>query len=523
MSEDLRDVSAFTTIARNEMVDGPRDLMAGPTRARAKVERVAERIISALDVLDVTSFFNASPHHDARVIMSILNSDPLTPECLQAVLDELKRRGRLGEFLHLLREDEIRDYLRMMRVPWTYVVRHWVPSAGDSREVLAGFTFGVGESAADVFVLIGSVIGSRIDGTFGKDAAQLWSQINQLFELIRKEGLTQVAGASFDAMLRDFEKAIYQRRFFDAGRQLGKFVGVIVPFLAALPGAAKARLAAVRSFAHLIDNLIEVSMDLVQYFRLELKLIYEGFENLGTLQPAFAMSGMQGSFEGGVMVLTSGDRAIGKLTRETFMMQADEVARQLSATGKTLAQMNPEEAEEFFRKWIDSKRLKAKFGDNFMDELESLVNDAIVAMDNELKVYGLKLNQGQYGKLMHEFLSDLVRAYYDDVPFVVRSESRLMNFKEIPKEVREMTVREFMGSDTRGLGRDFLDGRVGDKIPDLVLSTDDTIFVWDLTTRGRLAHQAKTLFLQKVFAEVPGKKVVAGESYYRYYRPNDWD
>lgn len=532
MSDGLLNVDDFVTIPRHDMVEGARARLAVSPDSRSKIQRMTDRLVRALDDLDVTSFFNAAPATDARVLLSILRSDPLTPTELRNVLDALRRRGRLGELLHVIREDEFRDYLRAMKVPWDYIVMNWAPSAGDSLQVLSGFIVGVGKDSAEIVVLLATLIGATFDEELAEDAAAFWDGIKKLFAMIEEKGIGQVAEEQYDRMIRAFDDAIYERRFFDAGQMLGQFVAFVVPLLAALPGAARAGVGLASALARLVDDLIEVSLELIRRFNIELQNLYRAFE--GALGPQFALAG--GTFQGELVaggqwiVFSQGGEAVGKIGRDTFMAQVR--ARRGTGGGgggraatnprRPLDDLTPDELEEFFRDWTASSRLTRSFGKRFAEELEGLVNDAIVSVYVELKRTGEKLNPGLYGKRLHERFRQLAEAFYEDLPFSVRPERRLVDFAEIPESIKNMKVRDFLKGRTEGLSKEFLSGKVGDKIPDLVLISDDTIFVWDLTTKANPAHQAKTWFYREVFRRGTKKKVEVGESYYRYYRPNAW-
>ena len=523
MSDPLN-VDAFVQAPKLEMVDGARGAKASSTDSRGKIRRLTDRLLHALDVLDPTSFFNASPRTDSRVLLSILRSENPTPAELRRVLDALKRHGKLGEFLHVIRQDEFRDYLKAMEVPWDYIVMNWAPSAGDSSQVLAGFIVGVGKESAEIVVLVGTLIGAPFDEELAKDAGAFWEGIKQLIALVQEKGIAEVAKEQFDQMLNAFDDAIYERRFFAAGQKLGQFVAFVVPLLAALPGVAKGAFKLAKATLRLLDDLLEVSIGLLRRLGVELQKIYEGFS--GALGPQFAMAGgIQGELitGGGAIMLSQGGDVFGKITRDAFMSQVRKrlgSGRRKGKRGDPLGEMTDAELREFFMGWIDSPKLSAKFGQRFAEELGGLVNDAMVELYLQLRKTGERLNPGQYGKRLHETFAKVARSFFSEADFAVHVERRIADFAEVPARIKNMKVREFLKGETGGFKADFLDGKVGDKIPDLVMKSDDTVLIWDLTTKANAAHAAKTRFYQKVFSEIKGAKVEFGELYYRDYRPN---
>lgn len=530
MTISATQVDEFVAGPKEAFVWASRENLATSVDVRTKLERVVDRLVAALDDLNPSSFFNASPGTDARVLLSILRETPLSPPEVRKVLDGLARRGRLGEFLHVVREPEFRTYLKVKEVPWDYIVVHWEPSPGDSLQFLAGFIVGAGKEATEIVVLVGKIIGALFDEKLAEKVRTFWKSVRKLYDFIEREGIAAFVKQQYEQMIKQFDDALYERRFFEAGQMLGQFVVFIVPLLVALPTLAKTAGKLATRAASLVDDLLELTADMLKRMDIELQQLYEGM--VGALGPQFALGG--GAYgeliDGGRwIILSDGGVPFAKVSRRGFFEQISERRGSGGGGGRSSPSKDPlhdltlEEKEEFFRSWIASKKL-SKFGRFFAEEIEGLVVQAQVELYRHLK--GKWLRQPYYGKSLHDFFRQLAETYFDGIKFRVLPEKKLADFAEIPDAVKNMTVRKFMKGKTKGLDKDFLDGKVGDKIPDLVVESDDVVFVWDLTSRASPAHQAKTWFYREVFKHsMPSKKIEVGETYYHYYSPNakKWD
>lgn len=150
--------------------------------------------------------------------------------------------------------------------------------------------------------------------------------------------------------------------------------------------------------------------------------------------------------------------------------------------------------------------------------LVGAVKEAIAELEAELG--GRKLSQRDYGTALHTIVGNKVREYNLPSDYRLFVEQKMATITGMPADKARMTVAEFLSRNPH-IERTFkvppgdLLTRIGGLTPDLVLKEPGGgIVLWDLTSRERTQHTAKTLLYAAVLDEfgAVGGKARIGET-----------
>ncbi|MFE1377394.1 hypothetical protein ACFW6S_00350 [Streptomyces sp. NPDC058740] len=438
----------------------------------------------------------------------------LDHDALMACFEELRRRGKLGEALALVRARAFRAFLHERQVPWTYVLANWEPNVADGAQVFSGVLWGAGENLYQVVEVIGILAGSVFSERLAQERHRFWTAIVTCVEhplVTGRQGLRRLR----DEVLEKLE----QLEFFDAGRVLGQLVMTLLTLpeaLASLPalgrGAVRAVVAVDRIGVAALDSLGLRLMDVVRFLLTEQPMAVTGDGVLLTLG-------------GGDDLLVAGAKAKG-----TAALSKTEVVKALEK-GERL--FTPAEVEELVTS-LGAREPKAPAGAEAaggagavvlgVEALEDLVAEAIAELGT---VPGsAELSYAVRGTRLHSAFARLVRARFPGSGLTVVSESALRSFSRLPAEILDLPIETYVRR-TPGLAelerqlrplftQDGVPRLIGDLRPDLVVRAPGRLVVFDLASVERAQHMAKNMLYTIVLHDA-GELVHVGETYWRHF------
>ncbi len=184
-------------------------------------------------------------------VLANLKLMTLSPDEVMQLLARLKPKGLLGPFLSLINYAPFRNYLQRQQVPWDYVFHHWDQHFRDHAQTLMGFFYGCLENVTEVFEFIGLVIGAPFDEEKAREMKQFVEAIKQLFE-----SPIEVIRTGLRHFRKAFEDAMWELRFFEAGRLVAQAVMTLIE----IPEIVIALYKVTRSLVHALVKLVDATV-----------------------------------------------------------------------------------------------------------------------------------------------------------------------------------------------------------------------------------------------------------------------
>ncbi|MFS8197497.1 hypothetical protein ACLVWQ_02300 [Streptomyces sp. CWNU-52B] len=479
----------------------------GPGAFRAAAARIADALEHGLS--------GAPGSVVAATMKSHLRG--LDADELMSVFEELRRRGKLGEALALVRVREFRTFLHERQVPWTYVLANWEPNVADGAQVFSGVLWGAGENLYQVVEVIGMLAGSVFSEQLARERHRFWTAI------VTCVGHPLVTAEQGLRQLRDtFLEKLEQLEFFDAGRVLGQLVMTLLTLpeaVRALPklagGAVRAVVSVNRVGVAALDSIGLRLMDVVRF--------------LLTERPSTVTA------EGVLLTVGGGDDilAAGAKSKGTSVLSRAEVGKGMLEDGERL--FTPAEIDELVRTLGEAERkaplqapAKTPAGPGgggagtvlTVEALEDLVAQAIA------EVGGAALTPATRGTKLHLAFARLVEARFAGSGLTVVPETSLRAFSRLPAEILDLPIETYVRR-TPGVAEleqqlrplftnDGGPRLVGDLTPDLVVRAPGRLVVLDLTSVERVPHMAKNM-LYTVLLHESGEAALVGETYWRHF------
>lgn len=435
---------------------------------------------------------------------------------IMVALEELRRLGRLGEALALVRVREFRQFLKEHGVPWSYVFANWEPDVADGAAVFSGVLWGAGENLYQVLELVTVLAGSLFSEKLAQERHQFWTAIVAFVQH------PLVTGEQGLRLLRDtFLEKVEQLEFFDAGRIIGQIAMTLLTLPKAIASVPK--LAA--STARLAVTITRVGVAVLD--RIGLRLA-EVVKFLLAERHAFATPN-------GVILMMSGDDILlsGSQVKGTAALAHSEVVKALETGSAVFTEAEVEEWAEALTE-VEKKAPKAagRAGGTAaqaavvtVEALEDLVARAIAELGQAPGSAGLTASVE--GTKLHTIFSRLVTQRYAGVGGItVVSERSIRSFAKLPAAVLDMTVEAFVAENLAETTKDLRpffkvsgSGKprlIGDLRPDLVVRAPGQLVVFDLTSVERQQHMAKNLLYRSVLGK-GGERAWIGESYTRHF------
>ncbi|MGW5425357.1 hypothetical protein, partial [Streptomyces sp. NPDC003943] len=436
---------------------------------------------------------------------------------LMQCFTELRRLGKLGDTIVLVRARGFRDFLRERQVPWDFVLANWQPNAVDFAAVVSGVGWGAAESSTQIIEVIGMLAGSPLD------RERFWTGLVTAVKhplITGQEGLRQ---------LRDtFWEHLERLEFFDAGRFLGQLVVAVMTLpeaVRALPKLARSTVRALTAFNRIgvavLDRtglgLRDVIDFLVRFARTEQHALVtrEGI--------VFMMSGddilVSGPKVKGTSAIAHGEilQAIKDIENpatkfftdaevDAWLKQVDELLKEPpvkpgAATGATAA------AEAVLT----------------VEALEDLVAAAVAELGEVPD-----MTNSVRGTRLHKIFSRLVQEQFPHSGLHLVSETRLRSFARLSVEILDMPIEEYVTRNPglmpyeRELRPLFMNDEtgaarlIGDLRPDLVVRAPGQVVVFDLTSVEVGKHMAKDVLYTCLLRE-SGEIALVGETYWRHF------
>lgn len=434
----------------------------------------------------------------------------LNDDELMQCFEELRKVGKLGETLILVRARGFRDFLRERHVPWDFILANWQPNADDFAAVFAGTLWGGAESYKQVIEFVETLSSSS-------GWTELW---NGLVMAVKHPLITGQEGLR---LLRDtFWGRLEQLEFFDAGRFLGQLVvGVLTlpEAIRALPKLATSAVKVVAAFNRIgVAALDRIGLGLrdVIHFLVSLKRVHVTDTGI-----VLMMSGND--------ILASGPKVQG-----TSAIAHGEILEAIrnSPAAKAFTDAEVEGWTKQVQEHLKEPPVKpgAAAGATAAGEavltveaLEELVAAAVAELG---EVPGM--NNSVRGTRLHTIFSRLVQERFPHSGLHLVSETELRAFARLPAGILDMPIKEYV-TRTPGLmayerelsplfqSRKTREIRlIGDLTPDLVVRAPGQLVVFDLTSVVVREHMAKDLLYTHLLRE-SGEIARVGESYWLQY------
>lgn len=153
-------------------------------------------------------------------------------------------------------------------------------------------------------------------------------------------------------------------------------------------------------------------------------------------------------------------------------------------------------------------------------KLEDIVRASIKELRDELGKSWLP--NRVFGTRLHASVAKNIEAAASPKGWVIRAEQPLRTFDHLPRRILGMSLANYVAGPGAHLAwlKDELarvmkmDAPIGNLQPDLVIQTPDRVAtIWDLTSRQRVEHVAKTVLYANVLAR-PNRLVRIGETYW---------
>ncbi|MFI8961902.1 hypothetical protein ACIGO8_07285 [Streptomyces sp. NPDC053493] len=437
---------------------------------------------------------------------------------LMAAFEELRKLGKLGETLALVRVREFRTYLHERKVPWSYVFANWEPNVADGAAVFSGVLWGAGESVTDVLEVIGMLAGSLFSEQLAQERHRFWTAIVACVQhpvVTGQQGLRQ---------LRDtFWEKLEQLEFFDAGR----FLGQLVVALLTLPEAVRALPKLARSAARVVVAINRIGVAALDRIGLALRDVVRF---LVAERHALVT-------DTGVVLMMSGDDilASGPKVKGTSALAHAEVVKALQDGTALLPEADVDEA---MKRLADlEKKTAPKPGEAAaggtaggkavltVEALEDLVGRAIAELGEAPG--SPTLTNSVRGTRLHTIFARLVQEKFPHSGLTLVPETSLRSFAKLPADVLDLPIETYVKR-TPGLMpyerelRPLFTGEggkvrlVGDLRPDLVVRAPGQLVVFDLTSVEKGRHMAKNI-LYTLLLRAPGEFARVGETYWRHF------
>lgn len=468
----------------------------------------------AARIADVLHHLTQAPGSVATATLKGFLRD-LDDDEVMTCFEELRKLGRLGETLVLVRVRAFRAYLQERHVPWSYVIGNWEPNLADGAAVFSGVLWGAGESISDVLDMIGVLAGSA-------DARhEIWKAAVTAVQhplITGQEGLRA---------LRDtFWEHLERLEFFDAGRFLGQLVVAVMTLpeaVRALPKLAGSVVGVVAAFNRIgvavLDRIGLTLRDVVRF------LLTEHRVKVTDTGIALIMSGddilVSGPKVKGTAAIAHGEilQAIKDSTLaaphvfsdaevDAWLKQARELLKEPpvkpgAATGATAA------GEAVLT----------------VEALEDLVGAAIAELGEAPG--SPTLTNSVRGTKLHHIFSRLVQEQFPHSGLHLVSETSLRAFARLPAEVLDLPIEAYVQRtpglmvyerELRPLFKSPKTGEtrlIGDLRPDLVVRAPGQLVVFDLTSIEVGKHMAKDILYTYLLRE-SGEIARVGETYWRH-------
>jgi hypothetical protein len=546
----------------------------------AKVEFPATGV-QTTDVAAVAAAIAASLDQEAPAlvmrVLILIERAQLDAQEFQLLLELLTRRGMLAKFLDLSRFEDFRAMLRANDVPWEFVIENqYTPM--DSAVFWVGFPLGIGQNilaVVDLLAALGSGIALAVNqitkDPYSDALAQKFRELMGGVKVVFSHPLV-TGQAAINQFEGAFREAIWQLKFEEAGRLFGQALITIVTLpemIKALPQLAKsavkfaaaAGVLAARVVQATLAQLLALGDDVARALLVIARDLDQG------LQPALAtVGGYSISVVGDSLQVVGEASAPMQMPVTTFMT---ELKDKLAAIGfrisggegspfrrvhppipmtdedidQALAALNKDKASE------PGKLFPVVNIRELVDAVEEAVTLCIKKLEKK-KAQGVSpfpapdvwIPAKEYGSALHREFQAIVdeKELVYDIGVIsedaIRSEVPISKYPEVPDEIKEMTIDQFLASiasspeDVRlakaaftrempgeGLPRTIQERKIKELTPDLVVDIPgaDTLLVWDLTSVQNEAHTFKTTFYQKVLNS-GAKRALASETYYKH-------
>lgn len=476
------------------------------------------RAVAALIAADLERGLSGAPGSVVTATMKA-RLKGLDHDELMACFEELRRLGKLGETLALVRVRAVRAFLHERQVPWTYIFANWEPDAADGAQVLAGILWGVGEFEYQALELLGILAGSPFSERLAQEGHQLWTALVASVQhplVTAEQGLRQLGDA--------FVEKLEQLEFFDAGRIIGQVLMALLALpelIRSLPRIGKGAVRAVVAFNRIgvavLDRIGLRLMDVIRFLLSE--------------RPTLVTP------DGVLLSLGAGDDilAAGAKVKGTWVFSATEVREVLESERL----FTPAEIEELAG-MLDEVKRKAPPHEPptappvgvggagavvlSVEALEDLVAQAVAELGT---VPGsAELSNAVRGTKLHSAFARLVRVRFPAGGLTVVSETSLRAFARLPAEILDMQIETYV-KHTPGVAElerqlkplftnDGVPRLIGDLKPDLVVRAPGRLVVFDLASVERAHHMAKNMLYMILLREA-GEVVFVGETYWRHF------
>ncbi|MFE7546758.1 hypothetical protein [Streptomyces gardneri] len=480
------------------------------------------RAVAALIAADLERGLSGAPSSVVTATMKA-HLKGLDHDELMACFEELRRLGKLGETLALVRVRAFRTFLHERQVPWTYVFANWEPNAADGAQVVAGILWGVGEFEYQALELLGMLAGSGFSERLAQERHQLWTALVACVThplVTAEQGLRQLRDA--------FVEKLEQLEFFDAGRIIGQVLMALLALpevIKSLPRIGKGAVRAVVAFNRIgvavLDRIGLRLMDVIRFL-------------LSERPTLVTPDGVLLSLGAGDDILAAGAKAKG-----TWVFSANEVGKVLEGErlftpaeveeldgmldevkGKTPPKAHPHEPPT--APTVGAEGAGAVVLS--VEALEDLVAQAVAELGT---VPGsAELSNAVRGTKLHSAFARLVRVRFPGSGLTVVSETSLRAFARLPAEILDMQIETYV-TRTPGVAElerqlkplftnDGVPRLIGDLKPDLVVRAPGRLVVFDLASVERVHHMAKNMLYMILLREA-GEVVFVGETYWRHF------
>ncbi|MFD5887268.1 hypothetical protein ACFWHQ_15020 [Streptomyces sp. NPDC060334] len=467
----------------------------------------------AAGIADVLHHLTQAPGSVAAATLKGFLRD-LDDDEVMACFEELRKLGRLGETLTLVRVHAIRAYFKERHVPWSYIFGNWEPNLADGAAVFSGVLWGAGESFSAVVDLI-SVLGSA-DAHHEIWKAAVAALQNPL-----------ITGQEALRALRDtFWEHLERLEFFDAGRFLGQLVVVVMTLpeaIRALPNLTRSVIRIVATFNRIgVAGLDRIGLTLADVVRF---LLTEHRVRVTDTGITLIMSGddilVSGPKMKGTAAISHGEilQAIKDIKDPTPHVFSDaEVDAWLKQAEKLLKRppVKPGAA---------AGATAAGEAVLTVEALEDLVGATIAELAEVPD--SAALNNSARGSKLHSIFSRLVQEQFPHSGLQLVSETKLRAFARLSAEVLDLPIEEYVRRtpglmayerDLRPLFVNPKSGEIrliGDLKPDLVVRAPGQLVVFDLTSIEVGRHMAKDILYTHLLRE-SGEIARVGETYWRH-------
>ncbi|MFJ2211589.1 hypothetical protein ACIQVO_03965 [Streptomyces sp. NPDC101062] len=470
---------------------------------------------AAARIADVLHHLTQAPGSVAAVTLKAYLRD-LDDDEVMACFEELRKLGRLGETLALVRVREFRAYLKERHVPWSYIFANWEPNLADGAAVFSGVLWGAGESVTDVLEIIGMLAGSVFSERLAQERHQFWTAVVTAVQnplITGQEGLRQ---------LRDtFWERLEQLEFFDAGRFLGQLVVAVMT----LPEAVRALPKLGRSAVRVVAAFNRIGVAVLDRIGLTLR---DMVRFLLTEQRAFVTdNNVVLMMSGGDDILASGPKVKG-----TVAIAHGEVVQ--AVKGGT-ALFSDAEIDAWLKRLDELLKQPVKSGATgagaagkavlTVEALEELVGAALAELGEAPG--SATLPNSVKGTKLHTIFSRLVKERFAFSGLELVSETSLRSFAKLPAELLDLPIETYVKR-TPGLmpyereltplfrGEGGKLRLIGDLTPDLVVRAPGELVVFDLTSVERARHLAKDILYTHLLS-ASGEIARVGETYWRHF------